>query len=361
MTIDPTLVGSTLDNSDLTVYTQPVSGLYESTDPSITALAQSLTDNTPNPYYKAWQLFRYVVENIDYTAYKEPHSALWVLNAKRGDCDDFSNLFVALARAAGIPAKTVSGNVYDSTSVAAANENIENNTSHAWAIFYLPNYGWVSADAVWPLHTGSFGKIDYVHITGATVGGEGVVQGGEIKWYAPGQISTNWSYYHGSPTDISPSIESGHILPEVMLDLDTSTSSPITNDNLTFTVTVQNVGRSTATGLTASLDFDSNYFTVAGSSPQKTSLASGETWVAIFDVTLKENAYGARHVVTPTVTYSSDYTGQSSTFLAQGETSVNIAEKPATPTTVSDSMTLIALVAMVGLIVGIVAAAVARR
>lgn len=63
-----------------------------------------------------------------------------VLAARAGVCQDFSHLFLALARQLGIPARYVSGYLYhrDDTSVPDA--------SHAWVEAYLPTLGWLGFD-----------------------------------------------------------------------------------------------------------------------------------------------------------------------------------------------------------------------
>lgn len=61
-----------------------------------------------------------------------------VLKQRRGVCQDFAHLTIALARAAGVPARYVSGYVQPLDEPAQA--------SHAWAELYLPGPGWVGLD-----------------------------------------------------------------------------------------------------------------------------------------------------------------------------------------------------------------------
>lgn len=60
-----------------------------------------------------------------------------------GGCADISTVFVALARAAGVPARMVSGLRMGNPEMY---ENNSTSEQHCWAEFYLPGYGWVPVD-----------------------------------------------------------------------------------------------------------------------------------------------------------------------------------------------------------------------
>jgi transglutaminase-like putative cysteine protease len=71
-----------------------------------------------------------------------------VLRLGSGVCQDFAHLFIAAARALGIPARYVSGYVYtgDGEPVLGA--------SHAWAEGWVPGIGWMGYDATHPIRAG---------------------------------------------------------------------------------------------------------------------------------------------------------------------------------------------------------------
>jgi transglutaminase-like putative cysteine protease len=70
------------------------------------------------------------------------HGALWVLEKKEGDCTEFADLFIALCRANGLPARFCQGYLI--------HEVADGDTpKHDWAEVYLEDYGWVPFD---PLH-----------------------------------------------------------------------------------------------------------------------------------------------------------------------------------------------------------------
>ena len=72
-----------------------------------------------------------------------------VLALRAGVCQDFAHLFIAVARAMGVPARYVSGYIHPGRStgrtVAPA--------SHAWAEAWVPGKGWVGYDATHPVRT----------------------------------------------------------------------------------------------------------------------------------------------------------------------------------------------------------------
>jgi transglutaminase-like putative cysteine protease len=70
-----------------------------------------------------------------------------VLELRAGVCQDFAHLFIAVARAMGVPARYVSGYIHaqQGSGVATA--------SHAWAEAWVPDRGWVGYDATHPVRT----------------------------------------------------------------------------------------------------------------------------------------------------------------------------------------------------------------
>jgi transglutaminase-like putative cysteine protease len=68
-----------------------------------------------------------------------------VIRLRGGVCQDFAHLLIALARAAGIPARYVSGYIY----AGAGEETV--GASHAWVEAFVPGRGWVGYDATHPV------------------------------------------------------------------------------------------------------------------------------------------------------------------------------------------------------------------
>lgn len=64
-----------------------------------------------------------------------------VLAARRGVCQDFANVMIAMCRSRGIPARYVSGYFFNGKT-----DDSEIEASHAWVEIYLPGYGWKGFD-----------------------------------------------------------------------------------------------------------------------------------------------------------------------------------------------------------------------
>jgi transglutaminase-like putative cysteine protease/predicted glutamine amidotransferase len=62
---------------------------------------------------------------------------------RRGVCQDFTNLFICLARLLGVPARYVCGYIYCPPDVT---NTVQSEASHAWVQLYLPEVGWKGFD-----------------------------------------------------------------------------------------------------------------------------------------------------------------------------------------------------------------------
>jgi transglutaminase-like putative cysteine protease len=69
-----------------------------------------------------------------------------VLVLRAGVCQDFAHLFIAVARAMGVPARYVSGYIHSSG-------ERESTASHAWAEAWVAGRGWIGYDATHPIRT----------------------------------------------------------------------------------------------------------------------------------------------------------------------------------------------------------------
>jgi hypothetical protein len=126
--------------------------LIESNDLEIVLAAQSLTSSENNVHEKVLEIYNFVITHLRYEAQDEERGAFWALESKVGDCSEYSYLFVALCRAAGIPARVQAGFAFRSVQ-----ETLKD--GHMWAEYYLENYGWIPVDATWRL----FDAMDYSH------------------------------------------------------------------------------------------------------------------------------------------------------------------------------------------------------
>lgn len=67
------------------------------------------------------------------------------LESRRGVCQDFAHIFIALARSVGIPCRYVSGYLFHRKEGDHPDRSAEDG-SHAWAEAFLPETGWVGFD-----------------------------------------------------------------------------------------------------------------------------------------------------------------------------------------------------------------------
>lgn len=79
----------------------------ESDDARIVGIAQELRDRSLPAWEQVEKNLRWVRDNIRYRFDVRIHSCLHALDAKQGDCEELSSLFIAICRAQGIPARAV--------------------------------------------------------------------------------------------------------------------------------------------------------------------------------------------------------------------------------------------------------------
>lgn len=114
-------------------------------DGQIGKLAAKITAGKRSTLEKARAIYDWTCENT----YRDPKTrgcgtgdVCALLSNPGGKCADIHSVFVALARAAGVPAREVFG-------IRMGKKGREDVTTwqHCWAEFYLPGYGWVPVDA----------------------------------------------------------------------------------------------------------------------------------------------------------------------------------------------------------------------
>jgi len=139
-------------------YTQPERGI-ESDDPAIRSLAARIAGNETNPYKQVLRIQSWVQQNIRYPDLGStyPDDALRCIDQGVGDCAGQSKVFVALCRALGIPARTVSGlrpfelgvGRLDHFAPRAAwfDRTLD---VHVWCEVFFPALGWVQCEPDMP-------------------------------------------------------------------------------------------------------------------------------------------------------------------------------------------------------------------
>lgn len=106
----------------------------------IVKTARQIVGNEKDLYKKAVRISQWVYHSIKKSFTTDQLTALDVLKTRSGDCTEHTILFVALARAVGIPARSVSGIMYCGDEMPAF-------AFHAWPEIYVGK--WVGLDPAW--------------------------------------------------------------------------------------------------------------------------------------------------------------------------------------------------------------------
>ncbi len=128
--------------SDFSRYLSPTS--LGPTDGAVRELSLKITQGQQSISAKAKAIYEWTCKNM----YRDPNTrgcgkgdvcALMVNPG--GKCTDISSVFVALARASGVPAREIFG-----IRLGKKTEEDITGYQHCWAEFYEPGYGWVPVD-----------------------------------------------------------------------------------------------------------------------------------------------------------------------------------------------------------------------
>ncbi len=125
-----------------------------------------------NPYWIARKVFNYVIDNMEYELAGGWNIAPTVLERGNGSCSEYSFVYIAMCRAAGLPARYV-GSVVIRGDDASFDE-----VFHRWVEVYLPGFGWFpvdpsGGDSQWPYaQARAFGYLDNRFLITTAGGGD---------------------------------------------------------------------------------------------------------------------------------------------------------------------------------------------
>lgn len=110
--------------------------------PEIVELSEKIIGNETNPYHKAELIYEYLIDFLETGG--DSNDALSTLRERGGQCGGVAFLYVALARASGVPSRSVTG----ITNIREGKFNWQENNygTHVWAEFYLSGFGWIPID-----------------------------------------------------------------------------------------------------------------------------------------------------------------------------------------------------------------------
>lgn len=109
--------------------------------PYIQKIVREAAGEEKNLYWRARKLYQYLIENMEYQLSGGWNTAPTVLERRNGSCSEYSFSYIALCRAAGIPAR------YVGALVVRGDDASYDDVFHRWNEIYLPGYGWVPVDA----------------------------------------------------------------------------------------------------------------------------------------------------------------------------------------------------------------------
>ncbi|MFQ5907135.1 MAG: transglutaminase domain-containing protein, partial [bacterium] len=134
--------------------------LIECNSQAIVSKADTITSGAADAHEKARRIYDYVTNTLTYNIQTQSLGAEYALaHPEQADCTEFTALFVALCRASAVPARPVFG-------FGRLPEEKHFTTSHAWAEFYLNDFGWIPVDPTYGSRYAEeyFGRIDANHI-----------------------------------------------------------------------------------------------------------------------------------------------------------------------------------------------------
>jgi transglutaminase-like putative cysteine protease len=109
--------------------------------PYIRKTVKKVVGQEENPYWIARKIYDFVISRLEYQMAGGWDIPEEVLRRGQGSCSEYTYVFVALCRAAGLPAR------YQGSIVVRGDDASIDEAFHRWAEIYLPNYGWIPVDA----------------------------------------------------------------------------------------------------------------------------------------------------------------------------------------------------------------------
>jgi len=152
----------------------------QSNDPGIVRLSGDIVKNSRTAHEAANAILSWIADNLTFdSSITVPTDALSALRYKRAYCVGYSNLAVAMLRAAGIPARIAHGYLPPGYEWGFSKEywgvKVNDGGFHAYLEIYYPDTGWAFSDAehshnfVDPFHI--ILRIDGMEMPGAYQGG----------------------------------------------------------------------------------------------------------------------------------------------------------------------------------------------
>lgn len=201
---------------------------WEKDNPQIVSkLEEILAANPPaDTKSKAKLIFRYVVDSLKYDSSRLKGESIDRLgavtalsNPTSAVCMEFTDLFIALARAANIPARELDGYAYTANPTLRP-LSLTKDVLHAWPEYWDETRGWVMVDPTWENTTGGvdyFNKLDLNHFAF-------VIKGSSSELPVP---AGSYKYINQDSQDVKVTLMDKDFLGKSQIDVQIDLPSPI--------------------------------------------------------------------------------------------------------------------------------------
>ena len=125
------------------------------TDPRLIQLSHRLTDGIHEEMNKARALERHLRENYRYSLKelpvgKEDPLAVFLFEARQGNCEYFASALAVMLRSLGIPSRVVNGYLGGEWNPYGEYYIVRQSNAHSWVEAYFANQGWMRFDPTPP-------------------------------------------------------------------------------------------------------------------------------------------------------------------------------------------------------------------
>jgi len=143
-------MGKCLEQAGCYDFLQP--SMYVSLDADAVAIATQVTEGCADTWSAVLAVKRFIHDKFQYQpAVTNVHTKMSeALRLRQGVCQDFTHVMIGLCRSLKIPARYVSGYLYN----GPADQLKGAQASHAWLEVFLPGHGWIGIDPTNRLRTG---------------------------------------------------------------------------------------------------------------------------------------------------------------------------------------------------------------
>jgi len=165
---------------------------YWINDPFIQSSVRKAVGDIRNPYWIARNIFDYIRVRMEYERVGGWNVAPTVLERGSGSCSEYTFVYIAMCRAAGLPAR------YVGAVAVRGDEASLDYVYHRWVEVYLPGYGWIPVDPsrgdrAWPRDQAmSFGHLSNQFLITTEGGGGSEYLGWDYnsseRWSAEGPV-----------------------------------------------------------------------------------------------------------------------------------------------------------------------------